>query len=37
MLSKGGGEVDHWGGGMVDHRDCGSWLSRESWRQNQRM
>ena len=34
---KGGGKVDHWGGGKVDHQHGGSWLGRESWRQNQGM
>ena len=34
---KGGGKVDHWGGGMVDHQHGGSWLGKESWRQDLRM
>ena len=31
---KGGGNVGHWGGRMVDHQHGGSWLVREGWRQN---
>ena len=34
---KGGGKVGHRGDGMVDHQHGGSWLARESWRQNQGM
>ena len=34
---KGGGKVDHWGGGMVDRQHGGSPLGRQSWRQNQGM
>ena len=34
---NGGAKVGHWGDGMVDHQHGGSWLVRESWRQNQGM
>ena len=34
---NGGGKVDHWGDGMVDHQHGGGSLGRESWRQNQGM
>ena len=33
-IVNGAEKLGHWGGGMVDHRECGSWLGRESWRQN---
>ena len=36
-IVNGGGKVGHWGDGMVDHQPGGSWLGRESWRQNQRL
>ena len=29
--------MGHWGGRMVDHQHGGSWLGRESWRQDRRM
>ena len=34
---NGGDKVGHWGGRMVDHQHGGSWLARESWRQDRRM
>ena len=30
QIVKGGSNVDHWGGGMVDHREGASWLGMES-------
>ena len=34
---NGGDKVGHWGRGKVDHLHGGSWLVRESWRQDRRM